>query len=117
MNDNPEGQRLPGQSAEDRDASFPGSARERTVPEAPPQSPGARIQGGSIRLFRVAGIDVFLHWSWFFFALLRLQSTRANDPFDFVHYQSQVWYAIEYLALFGLVLLHEFVDSLTNCRV
>jgi hypothetical protein len=24
---------------------------------------------GSIRLFRLAGIDVFLHWSWFVVAL------------------------------------------------
>src|SRR5437899_12936628 len=108
MNDNPEGQRLPGQSAEDRDASFPGSARERTVPEAPPSSPGARIQGGSIRLFRVAGIDVLLHWSWFFFAVLRLQPTGSNDSFGFAHYEAQVWYGVEYLALFVMVLLHEF---------
>src|SRR5438132_5603515 len=102
MNDNPEDQRIPGQSAADVPASAPPLAapqsRPRRPPGAPPTSPDARIQGGSIRLFRVAGIDVFLHWSWFFFALLRLQSTRANDPFDFVHYQSQVWYAIEYLA-------------------
>jgi uncharacterized protein (TIGR03067 family) len=58
---------------------------------------------------------VFLHWSWFFFAVLRLQSTRSNDPFEFVHYESQVWYAVEYLALFGFVLLHEFGHVLA-CR-
>src|SRR5947209_3321946 len=108
MNDNPEGQRIPGQSAEDVPASPPPLG-------APPTSPDARIQGGSIRLFRVAGIDVFLHWSWFFFAALRLQSTRSNDPFEFAHYESQVWYAVEYLALFGLVLLHEFGHVLA-CR-
>src|SRR5947208_9288200 len=111
MNDNPEGQWIPGQSAEDVPASPPPvgapESRPRRLPVAPPRSPDSRIQGGSIRLFRLAGIDVFLHWSWFFFALLRLQSTRPNDPFELVHYQSQVWYAAEYLALFGFVLLHE----------
>src|SRR5437588_8306621 len=127
MNDNPQGQWMPGQSAEDVPASAPPLAapQSRRPPGAPPTSPDARIQRGSIRLFRVAGIDVFLHWSWFFFALLRLQSTRANDPFDFVHYQAQVWYAVEYLALFGLVLLHEFghvlacrsVGGIANCIV
>ena len=30
-------------------------------------------QGGSIRLFRVAGIDVFLHWSWFLIAIYEVQ--------------------------------------------
>ena len=61
-----------------------------------------------MRLFRVAGIDVLLHWSWFFFAVLRLQSRGSDDSFGFAHYQSQVWYVVEYLALFGIVLLHEF---------
>src|SRR2546421_12749422 len=119
MNDNPVGQPIPGQSAEDAPASPPPSgapeSRPRRPPGATPRSPDSRIQGGSIRLFRVAGIDVFLHWSWFFFAVLRLQSTRSNDPFEFVHYESQVWYAVEYLALFGFVLLHEFGHVLA-CR-
>ena len=81
----------------------------------PPSNPDGRIQQGSIRLFRVAGIDVLLHWSWFFFALLRLQPADTNDPMDFAHYQTQLWYIIEYLALFGFVLLHEFGHVLA-CR-
>src|SRR3954464_12350167 len=105
MNDNPEGQRIQGQSSGDVPASPPAlgtpESRPHRPPDAPPRSPDSRIQGGSIRLFRVAGIDVFLHWSWFFFAVLRLQSTRSNDPFEFARYESQVWYAVEYLALFG----------------
>ncbi len=32
---------------------------------------------GAIRLFRFAGIDVFLHWSWFVVALYELQRTHA----------------------------------------
>src|SRR5438445_2011199 len=119
MNDNPEGQRIPGRSAEDVPASPPPSgapeSRPRRPPGAPLRSPDSRIQGGSIRLFRVAGIDVFLHWSWFFFALLRLQVDNSDDPFGFAPYESQVWYAVEYLALFGMVLLHEFGHVLA-CR-
>src|SRR5436309_1554677 len=119
MNDNPQGQRIPGQAEADVPASpLPlgtPESRPSCPPDAPPRSPDSRIQGGSIWLFRIAGIDVFLHWSWLFFAALRLQSTRSNDPFEFVQYESQVWYAVEYLALFGFVLLHEFVHVLA-CR-
>lgn len=78
-------------------------------------SPDSRIQGGSIRLFRVAGIDVLLHWSWFLFALLRLQPSSSDDLIGFAHYDSQGWYVIEYIALFGMVLLHEFGHVLA-CR-
>ena len=28
---------------------------------------------GAIRLFRLAGIDVFLHWSWFVVAVYEIQ--------------------------------------------
>src|SRR6516165_3946792 len=63
---------------------------------------------GSFRLFRVAGIDVFLHWSWLVVAVLEVQF-RADA------YPSQAWNVAEYLALFGLVLLHEFGHALA-CR-
>ena len=62
---------------------------------------------GSIRLFRLAGIEVFLHWSWFVVALYELQ--RANQ------YRSPVWNVAEYVALFAIVTLHEFGHSLA-CR-
>ncbi len=62
---------------------------------------------GAIRLFRFAGIEVFLHWSWFVVALYELQ--RANE------YRSPVWNVAEYLALFAIVTLHEFGHSLA-CR-
>jgi Zn-dependent protease len=67
-----------------------------------------RLTPGSFRLFRVAGIDVFLHWSWLLVAAVELKF-RTN------HYQSQVWNVAEYLALFGIVLLHEFGHALA-CR-
>ena len=63
---------------------------------------------GSIRLFRVLGITVFLHWSWFLVAVWQIQNgwTRYEDP---------AWRILEYLALFFIVLLHEFGHALA-CR-
>lgn len=66
-----------------------------------------RMQG-AFRLFKLAGITVFLHWSWLFVAVIEVQH-RSNQ------YKSMVFNAIEYLALFTLVLLHEFGHSLA-CR-
>jgi Zn-dependent protease len=63
---------------------------------------------GSIRLFRLAGIDLFLHWSWFLVAIYGV-STRRGE------YSSWLWPALEYLSLFVIVLLHEFGHALA-CR-
>lgn len=63
---------------------------------------------GSIRLFRMAGIDLYLHWSWFLIAVFEIQG-RAGK------YSSIVWNVLEYLALFLIVLLHEFGHALA-CR-
>ena len=63
---------------------------------------------GSIRLFRFAGIDLFLHWSWFLVAVYGISSRAAK-------YSSLVWPVLEYLALFLIVLLHEFGHALA-CR-
>jgi Zn-dependent protease len=65
------------------------------------------FRNGSIRLFRVFGIDVFLHWSWFLIAFFEIQMRSG--------YVSRVWNLIEYLSLFGIVLLHEFGHALA-CR-
>ncbi|HEY7923479.1 MAG: site-2 protease family protein [Burkholderiales bacterium] len=65
-------------------------------------------QQGAIRLFRLAGIDVFLHWSWFVVALFEFQ-VRGEE------YSSPLWNALEYLTLFAIVTLHEFGHSLA-CR-
>ena len=65
-------------------------------------------QQGSIRLFRFAGIDLFLHWSWFLVAAYAV-SDRSKA------YKSVIWPALEYVALFGIVLLHEFGHALA-CR-
>ncbi len=63
---------------------------------------------GSFRLFRVAGITVFLHWSWFLVAMLQI-SSRPDD------YHQPTWKVIEYVSLFAIVLLHEFGHALA-CR-
>jgi Zn-dependent protease len=63
---------------------------------------------GSFQLFRLFGITVFLHWSWFVFALIRLQ-------YHELEYGSYGWYGLEYLTLFLIVLMHEFGHALA-CR-
>ena len=67
-----------------------------------------KLTAGSLPLFRIAGIQVFLHWSWLLVAYFEIVN-RVNK------YQSMTWNAIEYLALFGIVLLHEFGQALA-CR-
>jgi len=61
-----------------------------------------------IKLFRVFGITVFLHWSWFLVAAYQIKY-RADV------YPSLIWPLAEYIALFAIVLLHEFGHSLA-CR-
>lgn len=63
---------------------------------------------GSIRLFSYSGIDVFLHWSWFLVAVYEIQARSGR-------YSSVTWNVLEYLALFLIVLLHEFGHALA-CR-
>jgi len=63
---------------------------------------------GSFRLFRIAGIDVSIHWSWFLVAAYELQYRKSD-------YSSPAWNVAEYLTLFGIVLLHEFGHALA-CR-
>jgi Zn-dependent protease len=63
---------------------------------------------GSVRLFRFAGIDLFLHWSWFLVAAFEIQNRQGR-------YSSVTWNVVEYLALFLIVMLHEFGHALA-CR-
>lgn len=67
-----------------------------------------RIKDGSLRLFRLAGIDVLVHWSWLLIAGIEIYY-RKNA------YQSDLWNVAEYLSLFAAVLLHEFGHALA-CR-
>src|SRR5882757_4139379 len=65
-------------------------------------------QQGSFRLFRFAGIQVYLHWSWFVVGVIEV-NTRSRE------YSYFVWNVLEYAALFGIVLMHEFGHALA-CR-
>lgn len=62
----------------------------------------------SLRLCTVAGIHVYIHWSWFVVAYFEIVH-RINP------YTSLAWNVAEYLTLFGIVLLHEFGHALA-CR-
>ena len=64
--------------------------------------------GGSIRLFRFAGIEVFLHWSWFLIAIYEVQLWRS-------YFSSPIWAVAVYVGLFVLVTMHEFGHALA-CR-
>src|SRR6516225_361503 len=62
---------------------------------------------GTIRLFRFAGITVFLHWSWFLIAVYEIQQKSR--------YSSISWGILEYVMIFVIVTLHEFGHALA-CR-
>jgi Zn-dependent protease len=63
---------------------------------------------GSFRIFRFAGVDVYLHWLWFLVAFYEINA-RSNA------YSSVLWNVLEYLGLFLIVLLHEFGHA-TACK-
>jgi Zn-dependent protease len=66
------------------------------------------FSNGSIRLGRIAGIDIYLHWFWFLAAMYEIQRGGRR-------YSSTAWAIAEYLALFLIVLTHEFGHALA-CR-
>jgi Zn-dependent protease len=66
------------------------------------------MRTGAIRLFRFAGVTVFLHFSWFIIAAFYMTSFARQ-------YDQPLWGVLTYLALFAIVLLHEFGHALA-CR-
>lgn len=60
-----------------------------------------------LRLFKAFGITVSLHWTWFLVAAYQLERRSSG--------MSLGWAAAEYLALFAMVLAHEFGHALA-CR-
>ena len=70
----------------------------------------AKKSPGSFHLFRLLGIDVFVHWTWFLIAAIEYQTASQNSAFA-----QRLWYMAVYLALFGIVTLHEFGHALA-CR-
>jgi Zn-dependent protease len=63
---------------------------------------------GGFPIFRVAGIQVYLHFTWFLVAWYEINSGKFR-------YQSPSWAAVEYIGLFAIVLLHEFGHAFA-CR-
>lgn len=66
------------------------------------------MQGGALRLFRFAGIQVYLHFTWFLVAAFQVTQFAGR-------YSSPIWAVLEYVGLFVIVLLHEFGHALA-CR-
>lgn len=63
---------------------------------------------GAFPIFHLARIRVYLHFTWFIVPALEV--TR------FAHrYHNPIWAVLEYLALFGIVLMHEFGHAFA-CR-
>jgi len=65
---------------------------------------------GAIHLFRFAGIDVYLHWSWFVLAYYGIQMRKGL-------YSTYLWPTLEYAALFAIVTMHEFGHALACKQV
>jgi Zn-dependent protease len=63
---------------------------------------------GAFPLFRVAGIQVYLHFTWFIIAALEVARFGQR-------YHAPIWGALEYIALFVIVLMHEFGHAFA-CR-
>ncbi len=66
------------------------------------------LQKGTFRLCQIAGIDLYLHWTWFLVAAYEINYRSRS-------YSSPAWNAIEYLGIFLIVTLHEYGHALA-CR-
>jgi len=62
---------------------------------------------GSIRLFKLFDVTVYLHWAWFIAIWYFVSQAKG--------YSSPVWSVLECLSLFAIVLMHEFGHQLA-CR-
>src|SRR5438094_4824415 len=63
---------------------------------------------GAFPIFCLAGIRVYLHFTWFIVAALEVVRFAGR-------YRNPIWAAFEYLALFAIVLAHEFGHAFA-CR-
>ena len=66
------------------------------------------LNRGAILLGSIAGIRLYLHWSWFLVAAYEIQAGSGR-------YSSVIWNVLEYLSIFVIVLMHEFGHALA-CR-
>lgn len=95
--------------------------RGRTSPAEPTQSSDQSADiPGSLRLLRLLGIDIAIHWSWSIIALL-LTWSLATDYLPDVHLgwtSQQRWLAgaLTSVLFFGSVLAHELAHSVVAWR-
>lgn len=68
------------------------------------------MQNGSFKLFKVFGIQVYLHWSWFLMAVLIIPRMGYFTGAD-----ALLWKSMLFVSLFAIVILHEFGHALA-CR-
>ena len=66
------------------------------------------LNRGAIPLGSIAGIRLYLHWSWFLVAAYEIQAGSGR-------YSSVIWNVLEYLSIFVIVLMHEFGHAFA-CR-
>lgn len=64
--------------------------------------------GGVLHLFRLFEINVYLHWTWFILVFVALQFRHQT-------YSSKLWNVLELVAVFAIIVLHEFGHALA-CR-
>src|SRR3954465_14479659 len=80
-------------------------------PEAVPPASRPRSSAplrAALPLFRLAGIRVYLHFTWFIVAALEMTQFSRR-------YEAPIWGVVEYLSLFVIVLMHEFGHAFA-CR-
>lgn len=78
------------------------------------------FRAGSLWLFRLAGINVYVHWSWLLIVWFQAQWRAAaadNSNSLLPPYQWGMWHALQFLVLFAIVLLHEFGHALACLQV
>jgi Zn-dependent protease len=61
----------------------------------------------SLQLFKLFGVQVSVHWTWFVALVILYQFSGLADSLG--------WFLATYLSLFGIVLLHEFGHAMA-CR-
>jgi Zn-dependent protease len=64
------------------------------------------LRNGSLFIFRLFGVSVFIHWSWLLVAFYQVYTGRREDGHS-LGFQIAV-----YLTLFAIVLIHEFGHAL-----
>ena len=63
---------------------------------------------GALQLFRIAGINVYVHWTWFLAAVYFINERKPE-------YLSPIFAIADYLILFLIIMMHEFGHAL-SCR-